>query len=188
MECSATAGRPHGAQRRQRGTTLPELLLGTTLVVLLATGAISGYSRLIRENRMTAEVNRFVSALQLARSEAVKHGRRALLCPSRDAQHCSDSRAWSHGWILFASDNREREAHEPLLQAGSPLGAGITMHSSNHRRRILYQPDGTSGGSNSSFTFCDTRNAARPRVICLANSGRPRVSRTRCDGRPVRCP
>jgi type IV fimbrial biogenesis protein FimT len=69
----------------------------------------------------------------------------------------------------------------------TPLSHGIAMHSGGRRKRIVYQPDGSSGGSNSSFTFCDRRGFARPRVICLSNTGRPRLSMTRCDGKPVAC-
>lgn len=171
----------------QHGLTLPELLIGLAVISSVALGASGSLSHLIQENRMTGEVNRFVSALQLARSEAVKHGHRVVLCPTTDGQRCGDSTAWINGWMLFASDNREREPGEPLLQRGTPLQADILMRSGNRRKRIVYQPDGTSGGTNSSFTFCDRRNRARPRVICLSNTGRPRLTRTRCDGSPVSC-
>jgi type IV fimbrial biogenesis protein FimT len=63
----------------------------------------------------------------------------------------------------------------------------IKMRSGNQRKRIIYQPDGSSGGTNSSFTFCDRRGLAKPRVICLSNSGRPRTTFTRCDGKPINC-
>jgi type IV fimbrial biogenesis protein FimT len=174
--------------RQQQGLTLPELLVSLTIVSTLTVGAVSQFHNLIQNNRMVAEVNTFVAALHLARNEAVKHGRRVVLCPSRDRVNCGNSSAWSVGWMLFASENREHEADETLLQSGNPLGAGIILHASNYRKRIVYQPDGSSGGSNSTFTFCDARKAARPRVICLSNSGRPRLSYRRCDGGPVSCP
>jgi len=188
MEWAAMPQWPHALCRRQPGTTLPELLVSLALVATLAAGAVSSFKGILQENRMVAEVNHFVTALQQARSEAVKHGRRVVLCPSLDGSNCSNSEAWTHGWMLFASDNREHESGEPLLQSGTPLSAGIILHASNHRKRIVYQPDGSSGGSNCTFIFCDTRQVANPRVICLANSGRPRVSYRRCDGRPIRCP
>ena len=84
-------------------------------------------------------------------------------------------------------DDRERDVGEPLLQTGSPMQSGIAMRSGNHRKRIVYRQDGSSGGTNSSFTFCDSRKLARPRVICLSNTGRPRLTKTRCDGKPVDC-
>jgi type IV fimbrial biogenesis protein FimT len=168
--------------------TLPELLVGLAIVSTLTTGAVTQLHALVQDNRLVAEVNLFVTALHLARSEAVKHGRRVVLCPSMDKVNCGNSSAWSYGWILFASDNRERETGEALLQSGNPLSAGVILHASNYRKRIMFQPDGSSGGSNSSFTFCDVHNSARPRVICLSNSGRPRLSFQRCDGSPIRCP
>jgi type IV fimbrial biogenesis protein FimT len=174
--------------RQPAGLTLPELLITLAVVSTLTIAAADGLPRLIQSNRMVTEVNGFVTALQLARSQAVKHGQRVVLCPSADGEYCTDSSQWKQGWILFASDNREREPDENLLQSGNPLGAGILMRSGDYRKRIVYQPDGSSGGSNSSFTFCDTRRRAPPRVICLSNSGRPRLTRTRCDGRPIICP
>jgi len=173
---------------KQHGLTLPELLISLSIVSTLTVGAVTRVNALIQQNRMTTEVNQFVAALQLARSEAVKHGRRVVLCPSRDTNNCGTSTDWARGWILFASDDREHDPDEPLLRAGMPLAAGIDMHSGNRRKRIVYQPDGSSGGTNSSFTFCDNRHKARPRVICLSNTGRPRLAHTRCNRQPIRCP
>jgi len=188
MPCFRLSHSHYVSHNQQQGLTLPELLISLTIVSTLTAGAFSLLYGLIQDNRMVAEVNLFVAALHLARNEAVKHGRRVVLCPSMDQVNCGNSSAWSYGWILFASDNREREADEALLHAGNPLGAGVILQASNYRKRIMFQPDGSSGGSNSAFTFCDTRKAAAPRVICLSNSGRPRLSYRRCDGNPVSCP
>jgi type IV fimbrial biogenesis protein FimT len=181
----------HGSRqhppRRQTGLTLPELLITLAVISVLTAGAGSQLSGFIQESRMVVEVNGFVRALQLARNEAVKRGRRTVLCPSSDGMNCGNSNAWVKGWILFASDDRERHSDEPVLQSGTPLEAGITMRSGNSRKRIVYQHDGSSGGSNSSFTFCDDRRLVKPRVICLSNTGRPRLSMTRCDGKPIDC-
>lgn len=172
---------------KQQGLTLPELLVSLSIVSILTVAAVTNVYPLIQQHRMATEVNQFVAALQLARSEAIKHGRRVVLCPSRDTHHCGSSTDWIRGWILFASDDREHDPDEPLLRAGMPLAAGIELHSGNRRRRIVYQPDGSSGGTNSSFTFCDNRRHARPRVICLANTGRSRLTHTRCNGQPISC-
>lgn len=171
----------------QHGLTLPELLFSLTVISTLSVTGISQFKHVLQENRMAAEVNQFITALHLARSEAVKHGRRIVLCPRKDGSRCGSSPDWVNGWILFASDDREHDPDEALLQVGNPLSAGIGLYSSNHRKRIVYQQDGSSGGSNASFTFCDLRELAQPRVICLSNSGRPRLTRTRCNGKPIKC-
>jgi type IV fimbrial biogenesis protein FimT len=172
---------------RQDGLTLPELLISLAVISTLSVTGISQFKHALQENRMASEINQFITALHLARSEAVKHGRRIVLCPRKQGPRCGSSPDWVNGWILFASDDREFAPDETLLQAGNPLSAGISLRSSNHRKRIVYQPDGSSGGSNASFTFCDTRKLAKPRVICLSNTGRPRLSRTRCDGKTIDC-
>jgi type IV fimbrial biogenesis protein FimT len=172
---------------RSLGMTLPELLISLSVMSLMTLAALNYLPPLIHSSRMSGEVNRFVVALQLARSEAVKQGRRLVLCPQTQQRVCGRDADWENGWLLFASDNREREEDEPLILAAPPLAGFIKMRSGNHRKRIVYQPDGSSGGTNSSFTFCDRRGLARPRVICLSNSGRPRTTYSRCDGKPISC-
>ena len=173
--------------RKQCGLTLPELIVSLSIISVLSTSGLSGMQSFIQENRMAAEINQFVTVLHLARSEAVKHGQRVLLCPSSDGHNCGNSKEWVNGWILFASEDREHDKDERLLQTGSPISPGIRMTSSNFRKRIVYQPSGNSPGTNTSFTFCDTQKRVKPRVICLSNTGRPRLTLTRCDGKPILC-
>ena len=174
--------------RPENGFTLVELLVTLAVALLLSTMAVETFPRLLAESRMVSEVNHFVTALHLARSEAVLQARDVVLCPSHDLARCGASRDWPAGWLLFASDDREHDPGEPLLQAGNPLESGIGMSTGNARKRIVFRPDGSSGGSNASFTFCERRHLARPRVICLSGSGRPRLAYTTCSGRPVACP
>ena len=102
MSCINTSPNRCAAHRQQRGVTLPELLVSLSVIATLTTGGISQLRNLIQENRMVTEVNLFVTALQLARSEAVKHGRRVVLCPSLDKVNCGNSSAWTtsstKGW------------------------------------------------------------------------------------------
>jgi type IV fimbrial biogenesis protein FimT len=172
---------------RSLGLTLPELLISLSVTSIMTFAALNYLPPLIQSNRMSSEVNRFVVALQMARSEAVKQGRRLVLCPQTQQRVCGRAADWENGWLLFASEDRERQADEQLILAAPPLAEFIKMRSGNQRKRIVYQPDGSSGGTNSSFTFCDRRGLARPRVICLSNSGRPRTTFTRCDGEPINC-
>jgi type IV fimbrial biogenesis protein FimT len=183
--------RRHGAhshRRPEHGFTLAELLVTLAVALLLGALAVETFPRMLAESRMVSEVNHFVTALHLARSEAVLQGRDVVLCPSRDLARCGNARDWPAGWLLFASDDREHDLDEPVLQAGNPLESGIGMDSGNARTRIVFRPDGSSGGSNASFTFCERHHHARPRVICLSGSGRPRLAYTTCSGRPVACP
>jgi type IV fimbrial biogenesis protein FimT len=172
---------------RSLGLTLPELLISLSVISILTFAAMNYLPLLIHSNRMSVEVNRFMVALQLARSEAVKQRRRLVLCPQTKQRGCGRAADWENGWLLFASDDREREMDEGLILSAPPLAEFIRMRSGNYRKRIVYQPDGSSGGTNSSFTFCDKSGLATPRAICLSNSGRARTTLSRCDGKPISC-
>jgi type IV fimbrial biogenesis protein FimT len=177
--------RYHGCER-DAGFTLTEALVTLALVTLLLTAGASSLQAILQSNRMTAEVNRFVTALQLGRSEAVKRTLRVTLCPSADGVRCARNSHWHAGWILFVGS--DDGAADELLYRGAPFAPGISMQSGRYRRRVVFLPGGSTSGSNSSFTFCDGYGKAAPRVICLSNTGRPRLASSRCDGRPVVCP
>ncbi len=175
--------------RRPCGLTLVEMM--TTLVVagiLLSTG-IPEFRRMLASNRMISEINTLVAHLHLARSEAVKRGKRIVLCPSADAQQCLELPEWHRGYILFADDNgnRERDEHEPLIRVHAADAPGILITSSASRRRISYHPDGSAPGSNLTLRFCETRNATPPKAVILSNTGRPRVSESGPDSRELDC-
>ena len=174
---------------RSSGLTLVEMLFTLTLAgVVLATG-IPEFKRILASNRMIGEINGLVAHLHLARSEAVKRGKRIVLCPSADAQQCLELPEWHRGYILFADDNgnRERDEHEPLIRVHAADAQGILITSSASRRRISYHPDGSAPGSNLTLRFCETRNATPPKAVILSNTGRPRVSESGPDGRKLDC-
>ena len=89
----------------QSGFTLTELL--TTLTVMtavLATG-VPAMQNFLANQEMIASVNRVASHLHLARSEAIKRGLHAVLCPSSNGVSCLKSVQWQQGFILFADEN-----------------------------------------------------------------------------------
>lgn len=58
----------------KNGFTLIELLVTLAVLAIVLTFAVPSFQQLINNNRLTTEVNTLVSALQLARSEAVNRG------------------------------------------------------------------------------------------------------------------
>jgi type IV fimbrial biogenesis protein FimT len=170
------------------GTTLLELLTVLAVVAVLATLAVPGFQTFALDNRRASVVNGFLHNVFLARSEAVKRGEVASVCPSSDGQRCDPGLDWSVGWIVFANHDRDeppvRDAAEELIitSRGSP-GVSIT----SNRRAYSFRPMGQAV-VNGTVVFCDARGSAHARAIIISRSGRPRVAQRDADGKPLRCP
>jgi type IV fimbrial biogenesis protein FimT len=174
----------------QVGFTLVELL--TTLVVMIAvivTG-IPAMQKFSASQNMLAAVNTVASHLHLARSEAIKQGTRAVLCPSLDGETCLKSNQWQQGFILFADENanRERDSDEGLLrQFRSASKEPQILIKSGRRQWVRYQATGEAPGSTLTITFCDANNLVEPKAIIISNTGRPRISTSNSKGGPLDC-
>ncbi len=173
---------------RCRGVTLLELLIVLMVAGVLAAAAVPGLGAFILNARRTADVNGFVTAVQLARSEAFKRGRTVVLCKTADGTHCGGSDVdFDQGWMVFVNDGSEspprRDADEPQLYAYRPEMAGsITAN----RRLFEFRPFGRRS-TNGTVTFCDRRGAGQARAVIVSFTGRPRVTRSGPGLRPLTC-
>lgn len=172
----------------QRGYTLVDALMTLAVAAILTTTAVPSMHSVIAENRLATEVNQLVGALNLARSEAVKRGQRVVMCRSGNGLDCQATPGWQEGWIVFADNNGnlERDTAETISRVQGPLSDHTTI-TSGTRRRIVFQPLGTSGGTNATFTFCDVGAAAKRRAVILSNTGRARFSHTGPGNTPLDC-
>jgi len=172
-----------------RGFTLVELMSTLAVGAVLVGTAVPGFHGLVAKSHMAGEVNDLVSHLYLARSEAVKRFSPAVLCPSSNGSDCLNQPEWHHGYILFADENNDgqRDADETLLKVHQGATSGLTALSSVYRKRVIYRPNGMSGGANLTVTFCDPNGATSPKAVIVSNTGRPRVSDTKADGSALSC-
>lgn len=177
------------ARERLFGFTLTELLIVIALVSILVAGALPAFGGLVQRERLSGAQHRFIGALAHARQAAVAHSRPVTLCPSRNGRACLPRGRWHEGWIAFAdrNGNRERDGGESVLLDDRGL-EGVTLTSSKYRRRITFQPTGTAGGSNATFTLCVPGAPDRARAVILSRLGRARVSATGPGGRGLACP
>jgi type IV fimbrial biogenesis protein FimT len=181
-------------KRQHRGVTLIELIVVITIAAIVLTMGIPAFGWLIAKSRMTAAINTFVTNLQLARSEAVKLGSRVTLCPVVPASNpltCADSTSWHTGYIVFDNPNgggTPDSADKVIRHVQGFANAPITVTTTAGGKTITYQTDGTSPGSNATYTFCDVRDRVDPRAVIISNTGRPRVSLNKADGTTLVCP
>lgn len=109
----------------QRGFTLIELMVTITVLAVLLGIGIPSFRSMIENNRIAAASNDLVSALQLARSEAIKRGIPVVLCASSDQSSCSTatSPVWINGWVARS----QAVATDPPFRVWPTLRAGIAI-------------------------------------------------------------
>ncbi|MEO0574912.1 MAG: GspH/FimT family pseudopilin [Pseudomonadota bacterium] len=90
-----------GGKSRAGGYTVLELMLAVAIVAIVAGFAVPSFLSTIRANRTVTINNELVSALTLARSEAIKRGNRVTVCPTADQVSCLAGGTWESGWIVF---------------------------------------------------------------------------------------
>jgi len=93
-----------------RGFTLLELLTTMTVIAVLLTVGVPSFLDVVRNNRAATNANDLVSALSIARSEAIRRGARIGVCRSSDGATCTGT--WADGWIVF-TDTATSDAATP---------------------------------------------------------------------------
>jgi type IV fimbrial biogenesis protein FimT len=173
--------------RRPRGFTLWELTctLGIAAVVLAA--GVPAFRAFLLDAHMTADVNAWVLAVQVARTEAAKRSRPVIACPTDDTGRCGARVPLSGGgWMVFVNlDDAyppQRSSVEPLLYWHSQEIVGSIV---SNRPYYEFRPFRRS--TNGTTVFCDRRGVAAAKAVIVSYTGRPRVATRDADGRPLRC-
>jgi type IV fimbrial biogenesis protein FimT len=142
---------------------------------------------LILDARLTADVNGWILAVQLARSEAAKRGSAAVVCRTLDTQRCAGAAPDAAGWMVFVDlddvSPPQRAATEPLLFVHTPAIAGSIV---GNRPYYEFRPGRRS--TNGTTVFCDRRGGSAAKAVIVSYTGRPRVATRDGDGQPLRCP
>jgi type IV fimbrial biogenesis protein FimT len=162
------------------GFTLLELMITLAVAAILATIAIPSFWTIIQNNRATTEANELVTALNFARSEAIKRGARVSLCPSTSQTGCTGGTNWSNGWIVFvdtaANDGSAAVVGEVVRVWTSLSGINNLAGPANIRYR---GPGDVIGAGNFTHQLPGCSGDQR-RTISIAASGRINVTRSNC--------
>ena len=156
---------------RETGFTLVELLVTIVVVsILLAMGA-PAFKDFIKNNRVTAQTNDLVSAIQLARSEALKRGTNMVVCASKGGGKCTGKDTWTDGWIVFSDfdptdgpdpdvgSGKCKDAEDCIMTTGTGLSQGSTLTTT--AKSLCFLPTGLSGTAPSASTeHCTTVSSA----------------------------
>jgi len=178
-------------QARNPGFTLPELMITLAIAGILMAIAVPSFNTSIRSSRLSASANELVTALNLARSEAVKRGQQVVVR--------QNGPFWENGWQVFVDVSRAGgnanvfdddgnatlcEAFEDCLLRNYPaLPASYTLRGNNNFVNFVrYQPDGSiSNVGGGSFVVCDNTDgygvpqANNSKLIIVNGTGRTRM-------------
>jgi len=106
--------------RPQMGFTILELMSTIAVLGILLGLGVPMFFEIINNNRTIAQANNLVSALNYARSEAVKRGDPVSVCSSTDSSTCAADTDWSTGFIAFTDATGvagTRDVGDVVLQA-----------------------------------------------------------------------
>lgn len=164
--------------RRERGFTLVETMIIIAIIAILAGIAIPGFSSMLRMQHVTATVNDFFAAINLARSEAIARGDRVDLVP------LDSDAGWAGGWVVFIDDNGNLrpDAGERILFSHGPVPQGLEIQSDltdSSTPYLSYNGTGRSRTNASSqapqFGTVSFRWEEQSRKIKINFLGRPRA-------------
>jgi len=153
-----------------RGFTLIELLIVMSIIGITLAIAVPSFQALIASSHLTASANNLISALQLAKSEAIKSNRLVIV---------SKNDTWANGWIVFSDNNQDNaqatDGTEPTIGSFDALNTGFTVNPTDaYANKVTYRPDGRSSTSGS-FYFCSPASTADFRRVVIAATGRVRI-------------
>lgn len=150
-----------------RGFTLVELLITVALVAILAVVAAPSFTTYAANQRVKAASFELMSALNLARSEALKRNRNATLA--------AQTGGWINGWLVQVGGTTLRSWAAPTKLAIADGG----------ETSVVFRPDGRASTALK-LTVCDEAGSAEvwQRIVTLDPSGRPNIKRRdeTCDG------
>lgn len=165
---------PHATTRT--GFTLVELLMTLAIGAIVLMLAAPSLGNLLASTRMATAEGAIADSLNHARTEAIMHNGRVLVCPSIDARHCLPSHEWQHGWLIAddADGDGQPDGDVPTIAMLPALPAGTRVITSTGRRRVSFHPNGSAAGTNARFTVCHARQHDGKAVV-VSNAGRVRI-------------
>lgn len=137
----------------KNGFTLIELLVVVAILAIIMAYAVPGLTSMSERGQMRANLDKFKTSLQMARSEAVTRRAPVVICGSTNGTACraSGRQQFGDGWIMFLDRDNNTAANlgsgncaddEDCMLNSERFSSGrLEVISSNNE--IGFNPDGT---------------------------------------------
>jgi type IV fimbrial biogenesis protein FimT len=167
------------------GFTLVELMITVSILAILAAAAIPSFQGMLRTSHLVSLTNELAGALNLARSEAIKRGKRVTVCQSAAPQvtnpDCSISppSTWETGWLIFVDESTVGtfDGSDIRLKVGQlATSNAVITPTTGFADYISYLPNGASN-TIGNIAIC-IENVQRSLVI--SRTGRIRIEKDTC--------
>jgi type IV fimbrial biogenesis protein FimT len=168
--------RSSAVKKSHVGFTLVELMITLAIAGIVATVGVPSFMSMIASNRVTAASNELVTALNLAKSEAIRSGQNTVLCKSANGTACGGN--WSDGWLLFSDTNANKavDAGEQIIRAHGAPDPSLQFTFKTFDS-IEFAPNGRLNGIGRGARFC-FRNSYKDensRAVVVTQMGRIRT-------------
>jgi type IV fimbrial biogenesis protein FimT len=153
---------------KNKGFTLIELMITVAIISVTMGIGLPSFQSIIASARLTSTTNAMVSALQLARVEALKQHKTVVIRKK--------STDWKNGWNVFVDDkvlNNTIDADEPILvvTAFDSVNTTVTVQAT-YTNFVSYNANGRVNTAGH-FTFCSGTDY---RSVIIAATGRIRTT------------
>jgi type IV fimbrial biogenesis protein FimT len=148
---------------RQRGFTLPELMAVLAIMAILGAMAAPAYTSWMASVRASGAATDLHTALNHARSEAIKRNAEITLEPADDG--------WQAGWHIAAPGDADRL----LLDHSSTMHIDVEGPTS-----VTYLPNGRTKGANLPRFEVSADISDLHYCVAVDLSGRPRQTKSSC--------
>ena len=137
------------SRRTSAGFTFMELIITIAVLAILLAIAVPSLRAVLQNNRITAQINELQTAMQFARSEALKRAAPVSVCASDTSSaddadlECGDD--WTLGWVAYVDANLEganATVIDEVLRRWPGLGGDTTLDHNGSEDFVRYLEDG----------------------------------------------
>ncbi len=163
-----------------KGFTLIELMIAIAMLAILLTVGVPNFRTSIQNNRMITNANGLLSAIMIARSEAIKRGVNVQIISNSGSN-------WANGWTVVTDTNNDNIfiatadcSVDCAVHNRTAFNASLTLNSVvNNVTFFEFDPRGrlrTATSTPDTLVMCDGRGfVQQARAIIVTNTGRSRV-------------